>query len=183
MDNKLSLRVVMIAIMIIAIGGYFFPQAQNLFGAVANRLPHGYWDTADGYYVDGTAIIDGTGNLVIGSSGTSIDRINTGTCYIRPYAATIAASSTAKVDCQATAAWSASGVSALSGVSNGDNVVVTLGTTTVGTTFGGVVLAGASASTTAGFIELTLSNFTGAAFTWPVTGVASGTAAFIATDL
>ena len=38
-------------------------QIGQVFGATANRLPHGYWDTADGYYVDGLQIVDGNGAL------------------------------------------------------------------------------------------------------------------------
>lgn len=37
---------------------------DGMLGATANRLPHGYWDTADGYYVDGVAIINGSGDIV-----------------------------------------------------------------------------------------------------------------------
>jgi len=43
-----------------AVGG---KSSQSLDLGAANRLPHGYWDTADGYYVDGSAVIDGSGEL------------------------------------------------------------------------------------------------------------------------
>ena len=37
----------------------------------ANRVPHGYIDTADGYYVDGSAVINGSGQVVGTIAGTS----------------------------------------------------------------------------------------------------------------
>lgn len=43
-------------------------QEESL-GATANRVPHGYLDTSDGYYVDGVAVIDGSGNIT-GTQGT-----------------------------------------------------------------------------------------------------------------
>lgn len=128
-------------------------------------------------------IITNTGGVKVGTSGTTVTRINTGTCYIKAYATTIAATSTASVDCQATAAVSASGISALTGVTSGDVVSVNLATSTAGTTFGGLILAGASASTTDGYITLRLTNLTGTTYTWPVTGTASGTATYIVTDI
>lgn len=36
-------------------------DSQSL--GAANRIPNGYWDTADGYYVDGSAVITGAGKL------------------------------------------------------------------------------------------------------------------------
>src|SRR5687768_5526358 len=87
-------------------------------------------DVSDGYQVDAVDVIDGTGNLKIGgSSATSIDRVNTGTCYIQAYAATIAATTSATVECQGTAFVRTTDnafTSALTGVAIGDNVVMTL---------------------------------------------------------
>ncbi len=128
------------------------------------------------------AVTMGT-SLKVGSSGTAVTRVNAGTCYIKPYAATIAATSTVVVDCQGTLAWDAvagDAGSALTGVTAGDFVVATLSTTTAGTTSGGLRLTGASASTTAGYIQLNISNLTGAVYTWPVAAnTASGTASYI----
>ena len=118
--------------------------------------------------------------LQVGSSETTITNLNAGTCYLDPYAATISASSTASVDCQGTLAADASGSSALTGIASGDWVNLTLSTTTVGSTVGGIRLAGASASTTAGHIELRIVNQTGTTYTWStVAGTASGTASYI----
>jgi len=117
----------------------------------------------------------------IGETGTQVTRVNVGTCYMRPYAATIAATSTALVDCQGTAAWDANGTSALAGVTAGDFVVVSAATTTESTLAGLHVIA-ASASTTPGFIQLRVSNLTGTTFTWSTSATASGTASFVVFD-
>ncbi len=129
-----------------------------------------------------------TGKFDVSGSGTGtqFQRLNGGQCYIQPYATTIAATSTDRVDCQATAAVGgivpAAGVDvALTGVTFGDNVVANLSTTTTGSTVGGLVLEGVSASTTAGYIQLSVLNLTGTTFTWPTTGVATGTASYFVT--
>ena len=53
----------------LAIGAFFYPVIQDNLGAfdIPTRFPNGHWDTGGGYYVDGTAIIDGSGNV---SGGT-----------------------------------------------------------------------------------------------------------------
>ena len=126
-----------------------------------------------------------TGSLKIGSSGTAVTRANTGVCYFKAYATTIAATSSAYVDCQATAAVGSitGATTALTGVTFGDNVVVNMSTTTAGTVVGGLVVGGVSASTTAGHIQMRIVNLTGATYTWPTTGTATGTASYIVTDL
>jgi len=118
----------------------------------------------------------------IGANGTSLNRIDAGTCYIAPYATTIAATTSAAVDCQGTAAWSASGTSALTGIVKGDFVQATLSTTTAGVTYGGIVITGASASTTPGHIQLIIENLTGTTYTWPTSLTATGTASYIASN-
>lgn len=102
------------------------------------------------------------------NQGTNIQSIVNGSrlggqpCYIRASSQTIAASSTVQVDCQATAG---AGTSALNGVQAGDRVFVTMGTTSP-TTFLGLQVLGASASSTAGYITLNVLNGTGDTFTW-----------------
>ena len=75
-----ALAAVALVIAIIALGGYVYPIASNL-GAfdIPTRFPNGHLDTNGGYYVDGTAIIDGDGNVdgvittsSITTSGTSV---------------------------------------------------------------------------------------------------------------
>lgn len=77
MNNIKLIWVGILIAIVIAVGGYSYPQQiASALGAVANRLPHGYWDTADGYYVDGVSVIDGSGNIVVADSKTlSLDGI------------------------------------------------------------------------------------------------------------
>ncbi len=186
--NKESGKIAVVAL-IIAIIAMFFPapHQRGVLGGITNY--DGLALGADGLTVTGATTLSGavtmsaalalTSTFQAGSTGTAFNQINSGQCYIKPYATTIAASSTAVVDCQGTAAQSASGISALTGVQNGDRIVATLSTTTSGTTFLGLHIIGAAASTTNGYIVLTLANLTGDTFTWPTTGAASGTAAYI----
>ena len=140
--------------------------------------------TSQQFQVSSTGVVT-SGGVTVGSSGTAMSRLNIGVCYYRPYAATIGASSTVKVDCQGTKAWNVAGadgrsVSALTNVTAGDYVVLNPATSTPGTTSNGLVVTGVAASTTAGYIELYVSNLTGAAYTWPTTaGTASGTAYYM----
>lgn len=134
------------------------------------------------FYLSNTGALTTSATVTVGSSGTALNRLNTGTCYLAPYATTITASTSASVDCQATAGWSASGTSALTGVTSGDFVQVRLSTTTAKATVNGLYVIGASASTTAGHIELLVSNLTGTTFTWPLVGSATGTASYLVTN-
>ncbi len=120
-------------------------------------------------------------SLKVGPTGTKVNQTNSGFCYIQAYAATIAASSTAAVDCQARAAvggLTTASTTALAGVKFGDSVTANLSTTTAGSTFMGLQLIGVSASTTAGYISFRVANLTGTTFTWPTSGVATGTASY-----
>ena len=184
MNNATLLWGGVLVAVIIAIGGYAYPTAQQAvvssFGGITN---YNSLETA------GLAVGSGCDNEFSSCTGTTMTRINTGTCYIKPYATTIAASTTAIVDCQGRAAVGTitGPTTALTGVSDGDFVVLTLSTSTArtgGVSIGsGLSVVGASASTTAGYIQLVVNNGTGDTFTWPVTGAASGTASYIATDI
>lgn len=142
---------------------------------------------AAGFHTTGNTILAGlttlSGTFRSGASGTEVSRVNTGQCYFKAYATTIAATSSAYVDCQGTAAVGSitGATSALSGVTFGDNVVLQMSTTTTGTTLGGLVVAGVSASTTQGYIQVRVTNLTGTTFTWPLTGTATGTASYMVT--
>jgi hypothetical protein len=127
--------------------------------------------------------VSSTGATTIGTNGTAFNRLDGGTCYIKPWATTIAASSTQLADCQGTAAvGSSTGLyltSALAGVTLGDSVVTTMATGTASTVYGGIDIEAASASSTPGYIQLLIANQTGATFTWPTTGTASGTVSYL----
>jgi hypothetical protein len=172
--------------LVVAIIACFLPVAGGK--SLAGITDTSYFDffnatTAGGFQINGTTVLSNSG-IKLNSTSDTISRINSGQCYIQPYATTIAASTTAKVDCQATAAVgsiSTANDAALNGVSTGDYVQVTLATSTAGTTSNGLVISGANASTTAGYIQLNISNLTGTTFTWPTSGTASGTAMYLAT--
>lgn len=158
-----------------------FGQASGLGNLLAEHyIP--YISTNGGFNTN-LPMLNGGGEQ-IGTNGTNVQRLDTGMCYIQAYATTIAASSTGIVDCQATKA--VGGVTtandvALVGVSPGDNVVVELATSSQSTTYGGINVDAASASTTPGFIQLYIVNSTGTTYTWPTTGSATGTVSYVVT--
>lgn len=118
---------------------------------------------------------------VSASAGDSVTKVNTGTCYIFPYAATVAASSSALVDCQASPTASGGGGAnapvALTGITANDHISLTLSTTTAGTGTSLLYVLGASASTTSGYITIRVFAPSGTV-TWPV-NAASGTAHYV----
>lgn len=97
-----------------------------------------------------------TGTASFGATGTFIAGLNFGNCTITATANTIAASTTQTVECAAT------------GATVGDNVSINVSTSSP-STFLGLLIQGASASTTAGTITLRIYNGTGATFTWSAT--------------
>ncbi|MFA6095409.1 MAG: hypothetical protein WC767_01040 [Candidatus Paceibacterota bacterium] len=97
--------------------------------------------------VTGDSVTVGSSGITVGSSGTAITQVLKGTCTLLANVS-IAATSTGFADC------------AVTGVQSGDNVFVSLSTTTtaIGNNW---VVAGTKASTTAGFISVKLLNLTG----------------------
>ncbi len=164
---------VIIALIVIVAGFFLLKKTSTNVGNITN---------ISDLETNTFAVGPGCDNSFSTCTGTVINRINTGICYIRPYATTIVATSTASVDCQGTLAWGASGMSALAGVTKDDNIVAVLSTTTAGTISTGLSIIGASASTTSGYIVLRVSNLTGNTYTWStIAGTASGTASYIIT--
>lgn len=146
------------------------------FGAVGNLLAENYIPyvrTNGGYNsadpINTSALMSTTGTFSVGSSGSTISQYNFGTCAIWG-AHTITASTTKTVDCATGAAHTA-----LTGITSTDNVMVQA-TTSISSTYLGVRIVSAHASTTAGYITLQLYNGTGTTFTW--TGTASSTIAY-----
>ncbi len=163
-------------------GQQHYQQESFQQGATFGARYQSYFDNV-GAFVS-SAAMSLTSTFKLGSSGTALSRINSGTCYIQPYATTIAATSSVTVDCQG--AQGTGGVTtardtALTGVTPGDAVVVMLGSSTASTLYGGLDLVSATASTSAGYISLQLFNQTGGTYTWSITANASGTASYIAT--
>lgn len=144
------LAVVAVLIAIIA------PQFDgNSFGNVTQS----FWDTANGYRVDGTAVIDGDGSLIIGTNGTTVTDIITGTCNLSQNSAgSHAATTSMEYYC------------AVTGVTSGDQVFVSLpqgaGAYAAGgsSPFGGFTVNTAFA-TTSNVIGVSVYNGTGAATT------------------
>lgn len=144
MSNKTLTIGVLVAI-VIAIGGYFFPQIQSAFGSVGTRFPNGL--------AVGTTATVTQNKLTIGNSGTAIGDAIYGTCALTvPPWANIPATTSKPFDC------------AVTGVVSTAVVIAQIATTTASpyTTFGGWSIEGADASSTAGFITVVLRNGTGA---------------------
>lgn len=106
----------------------------------------------------GNSIIDGT--FTLGSAGTALSKIVApANCAVIANAQTITASTSKDVDCTVT------------GLVAGDNVVVTA-TTSTGN-FEGLSILASRASTTAGYVTMTVYNGTGGTFTWTNTASTS----------
>ena len=103
--------------------------------------------------------------LKVGQVGSAVTRIVRGTCNMQSNANTIAATTTVQIDCQAGAGGTQSALTNVPAWASGDTVFFGLASSTA-TSFGGLNVIGASASTTAGYITLQLYNQTGGTFTW-----------------
>ena len=124
-----------------------------IFGATGTRSPNGI--SADSTspsvgQVRGTTVL-ATSNLTIGSSGTAMSQVLTGTCTLQGANLSVAATSTQSFSCPVT------------GVVANDKVFVSLATTSNVGTGRQWILAGHSASSTSGFIVVDLFNLTGVA--------------------
>lgn len=151
-QNRFDLLVALVAV-VIAIAGFFYPVApvsvpvENVsdYGAVGSRFPNG---------ISIGATAAQTGKLTVGTDGTAFGPLYKGTCTLTT-SGTIAATSTGFAQC------------AVTGLTAGDTVFVTLATTTTAIA-NNWVLAGAKASTTAsGSMDVKLMNLTGTAAAIP----------------
>ncbi len=149
-QSKLPHVLALVAIVIAIVACGFAYQGSQSFGATNSptRFPNGYLDTGGGYYVDGTAVIDGSGNVKLGG-GTVIDAALTGTCTLVSDAS-IAATSTGTGTCT------------ISGLAAGDQVFLQLASTTPVTNLG-VTIVGASVNAGATGVAAKLLNLTGGA--------------------
>lgn len=137
------------------LGAYLFTFSEPMFGAVIARTTiTNPWTFAS--------------TTKASSTGNEITRINFGFCNIRSHTTTIAASSTQQVECNG---GTTSNV-ALTGVTAADKVFI-LPATTTPTTFEGLHILGASASSTAGSITLLVYNGTGASYAWTAAATTS----------
>jgi hypothetical protein len=130
--------VALVAVVIIAIGGYFFPASSKLAGNVSPT------DISATNFTEVTA----SNGILIGSAGTGINQLLHGTCTATVYAS-LAATSSQLADCT------------VAGALPGDHVFVALpNSANAGENF---AIAGSAASSTAGHIAFTIENLTGAA--------------------
>lgn len=109
-----------------------------------------------------------TGGFVASSTGSTVNGINYGSCVLISDATTIAASTTANIDCGS----GTNGKTAISGILANDTVIA-FATTTLSSTYLGVNIVSSHASSTAGFITTQIANNSGAAFTWTNTASSS----------
>lgn len=168
MDSSKSsvLGWVAIVIALIACVGTFFASPSPsgpTAGENGTRYPHGvsvgYTSSSPG----GVAPTDG--KLTIGVTGTPLADVKAGTCSLIASSYTVAASSTVPMDC------------AIANVVSTDVPFAQFATSSTAT-FGGWSIRGASASTTAGFITISVVNGTGASGVIPAS-IASSTKYFV----
>lgn len=165
--------VVAVVLLIVAIIGWFtphFPKANSVDGTASgamNAEDYNPYIQYNGGYNSNLPITSAgliTGNtILVGSSsgGTTMSKfIAPANCTVIASTNTIVASSTKDVDCTVT------------GAVSGD-FVVAVATTSISTASNGVAIVAARASTTAGYVTLTLSNLTGGTFTWTATASTS----------
>lgn len=166
-----------VALVILAIMGLmnFTSSSQvSQFGSVACDQTT---CLAGGFRVT-SGVLEADGGFQMGSNGTSLNAIVAGGCTIWASATTIGATSSAQVVCQGA---TNGGISALTGVTSDAICNVTHASST-NTTSGGLVVAGVSASSTAGTIVAQVSNFTGAVFTWSAAASSSSQWAYSCFD-
>lgn len=136
--------VIALVAIVIAIGGYFYPQLGQLAGSLDSATTYG---------------ILGTGQIKVGSNcasgpkfsscgGTAINGISWATCSLISSNFVVTASTTAIMDCAVTGALSSDAVFAMFATSTASGA--------------GWEILGASASTTAGFDTIAVTNGTGA---------------------
>jgi len=195
MNKNIVYGGILIAI-VLAVSALFFGGTKTIvkevpqdYGAGGTRFPNGLstdsTSPSAGQLRTSTLTVTGastlTGAVAVGSSGTSIAGINTGTCYLNfgNVPASISATTTTTVDCQASnmLATATTVQSALAGVTAGDKVFLTMPTTTP-TTFTSSFILSANASSTAGYITVKFMNGTGGAFT-PATTTVAGVQYFV----
>ncbi len=79
MDSIKKLWIAVVAVAIIALVGWFQPVAQGILAGTTN---YDALDVTDGYSVDGTTVIDGSGNVdgpITSTTGTFTDDVGVGT--------------------------------------------------------------------------------------------------------
>lgn len=170
MDSIKKLWVALIAVAIIALGGYAFPVVKASFGAISPSDAHATnWN--EGTFSEGLAVgssqqfqVSAAGVMTLGANSKAKSIFTAGTCNLWVGGnTTIAASTTVAFDCQAGTV-STSTLSDIPQFAVGDVVLMTAPTTTT-QTFLGLKINAVSASSTAGYIRVQLTNETGGTYT------------------
>lgn len=133
----IGLSVVAIVIAIIAYG--------HTGSSLGNKTAS-FWDSVQGYRVNGTEVF---------TSGGFLAGATTGTCSLIGSVASIPASTTVAFDC------------AVTGIVSGDITFSQFATTTASSGGPGWLITQSSASTTSGFLTLNVTNLTGTTATMP----------------
>lgn len=157
----------LIALVVLAISAVFGSSVAPSFGASGTRFPNGLSTIAASSPAAGELL---TSILQVGSNGTDLAGIKTGSCTIWASSQTIAATSSAQVECQsATNGTLASGLTGITA----DSICSLNNASSTNTTSGSIVVAGVSASSTPGSIVARIANLTGGTFTWDATASSS----------
>lgn len=135
------------------------------FGGVYNQVINEFRQgikvgTTNQFIIDSVGALTTTGGLTIGATGTQADNFAFGTCNLDTEGAAIAAFQTVAYDCGS----GTEGETALTGIVVGDNVNIAQPTTTPAT-MNSLRVTGVAASSTAGFIVVTLTNASSSAIT------------------
>lgn len=137
--------------------------AQN-FGAIGVKLAENY-DPYIRYNGGYFSLLP----LKLGTNGTAINTIVFGSCTIWAPANTITASTSQQAVCQGA---TTGGIAPIAGIPANGNCDVTVASSTSNVGLG-LIIAGVSASSTAGNIVVNLDNGTGATYTWSSTASSS----------
>lgn len=171
MKNSTYIAWVAMIIAILALGyGVTHSSSPPSQGGNGSRFPNGL--SAD-TTLPNAGQLRGTTLTITGASsfggGTSIASAYNGTCNIGVISSqTFTATSSINATCGS----GTNGATALTGITSTSKIVLVAPTTTP-LTSNGIVMLAAGASTTAGFIQVVLSNLTGANYTWASTASTS----------
>lgn len=166
MTNKIIGTIAVLALVLAIFASYELwsvAHPSTAFGAVGVKLAENYdpYIKYNGGYFS-LLPISTQGTLQVGANGTATKQISFGSCTIWTGANTIAATSSQQIVCQG---GSGSPIVAIPAIpANGNCDLVEASSTN--TTIAGLVVAGVSASSTAGSIVANLDNLTGTTFTW-----------------
>ena len=158
MNNK-NLLVGLLVVLVVAIGGYMFPKAgQSVLGAIGTRFQHGVSIN--------TNTSPASNGFRIGDNGSEFTEMKLTQCNVLG-----AGTNGLVINATSTKAFSC----AVTGVASGDLVLAQFATSTQGLITRSFEIVGASASSTAGFVVLSILNSTGADNTRPAEMASSTT--------